>query len=152
LAEQLIIDGWVNCDPNFNLDLNDSKIKIIHVFQMLCPGCIYHGIPQTTELYNKFNSDKVVVVGLHSVFEDHDDMIPELLEDFIKEFELPFPIAIDKRLEGEWMPETMKLYQFQGTPSTLIIDQSGNVKIIFFGVLESNKIEAIIQQLIEEKN
>lgn len=152
MAEQLILDGWVNCAPDFQFDVNDSKIKIIHAFQMLCPGCIYRGVPQTIELYNKFNSDKIAVVGLHSVFEDHEEMLTEALMVFIKELEIPFPIGIDKRLEGEWMPETMKMYHLQGTPSTIVIDQRGDIKINHFGVLDLNQLEAFIQNLAENNS
>lgn len=151
-AKEFVIDKWVNARPDYHLDLSSDKIKIIHVFQMLCPGCVYQGIPQTVELYQKFNSNDVEVVGLHSVFENHHVMTPEALDVFIKEWRLPFPVAIDKRLEGEWMPETMKAYHFQGTPSLLIIDHKSDVRLNHFGHLDQEQLEAFIQRLINEKS
>lgn len=151
-AKDLIIEKWANAKPNYDLDLSSNKIKIIHVFQMLCPGCVYKGIPQTVELFQKFNGEDVEVVGLHSVFENHHAMTPEALEVFIKEWRLPFPVAIDKRLEGQWMPETMRAYQFQGTPSLLIIDHLGEVRVNHFGHLDQANLENFIQRLINEKH
>ncbi|OUR93538.1 hypothetical protein A9Q84_18895 [Halobacteriovorax marinus] len=150
-AKELVIDKWVNAPEGFELKVKDSSIKIIHVFQMLCPGCVYKGIPQTQELYSKFNSDDVKVVGLHSVFENHEAMQPHALKVFISEWRLPFPVAIDKRLEGEWMPETMKAYQLEGTPSLIIIDRDGSLKLKHFGLIDQEKLEIFINELINNK-
>ena len=150
-ASPLIVEKWVNCDVGFELDVFSEKIKVIHAFQMLCPGCVYRGIPQTIELFNTFDSKNVSVVGLHSVFENHHAMKPDALEVFIKEWRLPFPIAIDRRLENEWMPETMKSYQLQGTPSLIIIDHLGQVQLQHFGHIEQDKVEVFINKLINQK-
>jgi len=150
-AKPLHIERWTNCDPQFDLDVFSSKIKVIHVFQMLCPGCVYRGIPQTIELYKKFNSDDLQVVGLHSVFENHEVMQPHALEVFTSEWRLPFPVGIDKREDGEWMPETMKTYQLQGTPSLIVIDHLGEIQLNSFGHVDQGKIEAFLTELINKK-
>ncbi|MCO5144138.1 MAG: TlpA family protein disulfide reductase [Oligoflexia bacterium] len=150
-AKPLTIDKWINCDSNFEFDISSSKIKIIHAFQMLCPGCVYVGIPQTITLYNKFKSSNVSVVGLHSVFENHHTMTPEALEVFIKEWKLPFPIGIDKHVNKHWMPETMKSYHLQGTPSLIIIDHLAEIKLHHFGHLDQEYLEQFIIQLIEKQ-
>lgn len=150
-AKDLIIEKWVNAPVNFELSVSSQKIKIIHVFQMLCPGCVYRGIPQTVELFNKYNSEDVVVVGMHSVFENHHAMLPEALDVFIKEWRLPFPVAIDKRIDDQWMPETMKAYHLEGTPSLIIIDHNGDIQLCSFGHVETEKLDTYITKLINEK-
>lgn len=150
-AKNLIVEKWVNAPEGYNFDVHEDSIKVIHAFQMLCPGCVYRGIPQTHELYNRFNSEDVKVIGLHSVFENHEAMKPHALEVFISEWRLPFPVAIDKRLEGEWMPETMKSYHLQGTPSLIIIDHLGEIQLCHFGHLEQEKIENLIINLLAKK-
>jgi hypothetical protein len=139
-AQQLQVQEWLNSPQGYSLDVESPRIKIIHAFQMLCPGCVYHGIPQTVELYERLKEFDVDVVGLHTVFENHHAMGPEALKVFIKEWRLPFPVGIDKRLEGEWMPETMKAYQLQGTPTTIVIDRHGEVLVQHFGVLDTEKL------------
>ncbi len=151
-AKELIIEKWVNSEEGFKFSVKSNQIKVIHVFQMLCPGCVYRGIPQAVELYQKFNSEDVSIVGLHSVFENHYAMQPNSLDVFIKEWRLPFPVAIDKRLEDNWIPETMKSYHLQGTPSLIVIDHLGDLKLCRFGHVDQDQIENFIQGLIESKN
>lgn len=150
-AKDLIIDEWLNTNEDFSFDIKGNYVKVIHAFQILCPGCVYRGIPQAHELYNRFNSADVKVVGLHSVFEHHEAMKPIALKVFISEWGLPFPVAIDSKKEGEWMPETMKTYQLQGTPSLVIIDRKGIIRLNFFGHADEQKIEELIKSLIKEK-
>ncbi|EPZ49904.1 antioxidant, AhpC/TSA family [Bacteriovorax sp. BAL6_X] len=147
-AKALVVDKWVNCKDGHELDVEGPGIKIIHAFQMLCPGCVYRGIPQCIELYKKYNSENVIVVGLHTVFENHHAMTPDCLDVFIKEWRLPFPIGIDKRIEGNKIPETMKAYQLQGTPSLIIIDHLGEIQLQHFGYIEQEKLETFIDHLI----
>ena len=59
-AKKLIIEKWINTPEGFSFDVKDDCIKIIHAFQMLCPGCVYKGIPQTIELFNKFDSNILI--------------------------------------------------------------------------------------------
>lgn len=150
-AKDMNIEKWLNTTENFKLDLQDGSIKFIHFFQMLCPGCVYYGIPQTTEVFNKYQSEKFKVMAVHSVFENHEVMSEAALKVFIHEWRLPFPVGIDKRLDGEWMPETMKTYQMQGTPTTVVIDGKGEVRLAHFGHFEQDQLEAFLNRLIEEQ-
>lgn len=151
-AKELKIKNWLNTNPNFNLNLEDGSIKYIHVFQMLCPGCVYYGIPQTIEVFNKYNTQDFKVIALHSVFENHHVMTEEALKVFIHEWRLPFPVGIDQHKGEEWMPETMKAYNLQGTPTTIVIDGNGKVRLCHFGHFEMPELEKFLNKLIEEKN
>jgi hypothetical protein len=117
---------------------------------MLCPGCVYFGIPQTIEIFKKFEGSQFKVMGLHSVFENHHVMTQEALEVFIHEWKLPFPVGIDQRKDDEWMPETMKAYHLQGTPSTIIIDGKGELRLCHFGHFEMDQLEKFLKKLIDE--
>lgn len=149
-AKQLIIDRWINCDNSYTLDVFSPKVKIIHAFQMLCPGCVYIGIPQTVKLFEKFHGNKgITIVGVHTVFENHHAMTPEALTVFVNEWKIPFPVGIDKHIGDNWMPETMKSYSLQGTPSMIIIDHLGEVRLLHFGHLDYEKLEQLIIRLAE---
>lgn len=148
-AKPLVIDGWTNCPEDFAIDIDGPYIKIIHAFQMLCPGCVHRGVPQTEMLYRKYNApNKVQVVGLHSVFENHQAMLPYALGVFLSEWRISFPVAIDHRKEGEWMPETMRAYHLQGTPSLIVVDHKGDLKLCRFGHIDQDNIEALIDKLV----
>ncbi|MBX3016303.1 MAG: TlpA family protein disulfide reductase [Bdellovibrionaceae bacterium] len=148
-ALPLKIEKWLNAPAGYDLDLASEKVKVIHAFQMLCPGCVYYGIPQTVELFDRFRGTDVEVVGLHTVFEHHDVMTEAALQVFIDEWRLPFPVAIDKPRAGERLPETMKSYDLQGTPSTLVIDREGELVVKHFGIIQTEQLVEIVTKLSE---
>ncbi len=149
-AIPLTIQQWLNAPSEFYLDVFSNRIKVIHAFQMLCPGCVYHGIPQTLELYERFQGLNVDVVGLHTVFEHHNVMGEEALKVFIKEWQLPFPVGIDQPKANERIPTTMNAYQMQGTPTTIIIDQNGNLLVQHFGLLDTENIYNFVLELTKQ--
>lgn len=151
-ATPLQIEKWLNAPEGYSLDVNANKVKVIHAFQMLCPGCVYHGIPQTVELYQKLHDQGIEVVGLHTVFENHHAMGEESLKVFIKEWRLPFPVGIDQHANGKSLPETMREYQLQGTPSTIVIDQHGEVLVKYFGALDTEKLIQFILEVSKQSH
>lgn len=150
-APQLKVEKWLNAPEGYALDVEAPRIKIIHVFQMLCPGCVYHGIPQTVELFERVAGPEVDVVGLHSVFEHHDVMTEEALRVFLHEWRLPFPVAIDRRTADARVPDTMKDYDLLGTPSTLVIDRRGELVVKHFGMLETESVIQLAQELLKQE-
>lgn len=138
-AFALDVAEWVNAPPQ---DLRDyiGRVVVIETFQMLCPGCISHGLPQAQRIHQAFSHDEVAVLGLHTVFEHHDVMGPDALRVFISEYRLAFPIAIDRPVSGQSIPATMSRYQLQGTPSTLLLDRTGRLRHVFFGALDDLRL------------
>src|SRR3546814_7079352 len=117
----------------------------------LCPGCVSHGIPQAKAIHAAFPSDKFKVIGLHSVFEHHDAMTPVSLKAFAHEYRLGFPIGIDRAgPDGEAIPQTMRAYGLQGTPTLILIDKAGHVRMQHFGQIEDLRVGAMIGQLLTE--
>ena len=150
-AEDLAVQGWINTTGDVSSEIEKSKVLVVHVFQMLCPGCIYHGIPQTIKLHNDFSNKGVLVLGLHSVFEHHEVMTEAALKVFTSELRLPFPVGVDRSVDGHWMPETMQKFQLQGTPSTLIFDSEGKLCLQHFGALDQTFVENFINDLLNNK-
>ena len=87
---------------------------VIHAFQMLCPACATHGIPQASTIHTLYENDPVKVIGLHTVFEHHQVMNLEALKTFVFEYQLNFPIAVDQPAANSPIPLTMQAYQMQG--------------------------------------
>lgn len=132
-APELQTVGWLNTTETITLASLRGKVVLLHAFQMLCPGCVQQGIPQAQKIYNEIDSDQVVVIGLHTVFEHHAVMTREALEVFAYEYRLKFPIGIDKPNEQMDIPHTMMTYQMQGTPTTILIDKAGHLRLHQFG-------------------
>lgn len=123
---------WLNTEVPVTLASLKGRVVVVAVFQMLCPGCVEHGLPQAKRIRERFNPEQVHVVGLHSVFEHHAVMSDAALEVFLGEYRWPFPVGID-RPDGEGVPKTMKAYQMQGTPTLLIFDRAGRLRRHYFG-------------------
>ncbi len=143
------VSQWVNSDP---IDLDDllGRVVVIEAFQMLCPGCVSHGLPQARKVSQLFDRSDVVVLGLHTVFEHHEVTGPAALAAFISEYRINFPVAIDKPVKGRSIPTTMGRYQLQGTPSILLIDRGGRLRHVYFGAIEDMALGARIGQLLAE--
>ncbi|ABM00891.1 TlpA disulfide reductase family protein [Shewanella amazonensis] len=145
LAPELAVSAWLNTPTPLSLEDFRGKPLLIYVFQMLCPACISHGLPQLARVANTFGDD-IAIMGLHSVFEHHGVMGPEALQAFVHEYRLRFPIAID-RPAGR-IPETMARWGFQGTPTLVLLDADGRVRMQHLGVLEDMKLGKAIGTLL----
>lgn len=156
-ALELQVSKWLNTTEPLSLEKLNGKVVAIHAFQMLCPGCVLHGIPQAKRLYELLNPEYLAVLGLHTVFEHHDGMQEPSLMAFLHEFRVKFPVAIDAPSPDGRIPKTMKAYDMRGTPTWLIFDKKGDLKIHSFGqmddlVLASEITKLIYQDLTIEKN
>jgi len=148
LAPELEVTDWLNRDAPLKLSELRGKVVVLHAFQMLCPGCVIHGIPQATLIHELYNNNEVQVIGLHSVFEHHAVMNKDALSVFVNEYRLQFPIAIDKPTTGKDIPVTMEKYQLRGTPSLVLIDQDGNIRLNHFGRLNDMQVGNYIGRLL----
>jgi peroxiredoxin len=148
---ELAVAGWLNTREPLSLERLKGRVVIVLAFQMLCPGCVEHAIPQARRLRARFNAEQVAIIGLHSVFEHHQVMTPAALEVFVSEFKMPFPVAIDEP-DGDGMPKTMAAYQMQGTPTLLIFDRAGRLRRHYFGKPDDIMLAAeIMAMAIEDK-
>jgi len=148
-APALQVSGWFNVDAPIALDALRGRVVLLHAFQMLCPACISHGLPQANRVHKLFSADQVAVIGLHSVFEHHAVMGPEALEVFIEEYGWPFPTAVAAAAgDGGPIPLTMRALRLRGTPSFVLIDREGRICFEHFGTIEDMALGAVIGQLI----
>jgi thiol-disulfide isomerase/thioredoxin len=149
-APALNVVEWFNTVAPLNLDVLRGRVVVLHAFQMLCPGCVYHGIPQAQRIHQRFDTADVAVIGLHTVFEHHDVMSPRALEVFIHENRLAFPIGIDAHDGENQRPVTMRAYKMKGTPTLVLIDRQGNQRFHLFGQESDLGAGAAIGQLLRE--
>jgi peroxiredoxin len=150
LAPELVVSDWLNTAEPITLAQLRGQVVVIHAFQMLCPGCVSHGIPQIKLLHEYYDDQPVSVIGLHSVFEHHDAMQKHALKAFAHEYRLNFPIAIDLASEIGPIPETMQRYSLRGTPSLIVIDQQGRLRLNHFGHIDNLAVGNLIGTLLTE--
>jgi peroxiredoxin len=65
------VSEWVQGAPT-NFDQEKDHVVLVEVFQVNCPGCFMHAIPEAIEIYNKYKDDGVRVLGIATAFEDFD--------------------------------------------------------------------------------
>lgn len=154
-APELRVSHWFNSDKPITLDELRGKVVFIHAFQMLCPACVMSAMPQAVRMWLNYRqgpqSEALVVLGLHTVFEHHHVMTPAALEVYLHEFRVPFPVAFDAPEGNGSIPHTMRAYGTQGTPTTLLIDAAGRLRKHHFGIEPDQQLIADIDQLIAEQ-
>ena len=90
------------------------------------------------------------MIGLHTVFEHHDVMGPRALHVFLDEYRIPFPVGVDQADPGSPVPLTMRAYGLRGTPSVVVFDAQGRVRLNHFGQIDDLQLGAVIGQLLAE--
>ena len=148
-APELAITRWFNTADNPTLADLRGEVVVIEAFQMLCPGCVSHGLPQAKRIQYAFGDD-VTLLGLHCVFEHHDAMTPVSLEAFLHEYRITFPVGVDSHHSGVSSPITMGRYQLRGTPSLVVVDRAGRIRLNAFGQIDDLAVGAILARLIDE--
>ncbi|MBV7522270.1 redoxin domain-containing protein [Ensifer sp. ENS12] len=147
-APELAVSTWFNTPAPFSLERLRGRVVFLHAFQMLCPACVSHGLPQTQRVQTVFRETDLQVIGLHSVFEHHAVMTPDALKAFIHEYRLTFPIAVDQPSDDGPIPKTMERYGMRGTPTAIIIGRDGHVEHHRFGIEDDMVIGARLATLL----
>ncbi|HTM84767.1 MAG TPA: TlpA disulfide reductase family protein [Mycobacterium sp.] len=146
LAPELDVVEWLGVPSS--LESLRGRVVLVETFQMLCPGCIRYGLPQAQRVHRQF--PQVAVVGLHTVFEHHAVTGSAALKVFLAEFDIRFPVGIDRHEDGRAMPVTMRQYGLQGTPSTLLIDRAGRLRFSHLGAVDDLVLGVLLGELLAD--
>ena len=150
-APELHTTDWLNSDEPVSLEALRGRVVLIEAFQMLCPGCVSHGLPQAMRVHRTFNRDDVAVIGLHTVFEHHDAQGSRVaLAAFLHEYKIAFPVGIDAPVDSDGIPTTMARYGMRGTPTLILVDRQGRLRKHKFGLEDDLVLGAEIMSLIRD--
>tara|TARA_B100001750_G_scaffold212785_1_gene194823 strand:+ start:202 stop:858 length:657 start_codon:yes stop_codon:yes gene_type:complete len=133
-APNLKLGKWVQgMDTNF--DKEGDNVKLAEVFQVNCPGCFMHSIPEIINIYKKYRTEGLSVFGLATAFEDYDKNTLENLEMLLTtgevvgdtrqalaqygqldngklQFKIPYPVAMDSLVKEGEEPSMEKMTAF----------------------------------------
>lgn len=151
LPPDLEVRQWFNTEMPIPLAESRGKVVAIEAFQMLCPGCITHGIPQAQRIHAAFPESEVAVIGLHTVFEHHEAMEPVSLQAFLFEFGINFAVAVDAAGENNPIPKTMRAWGLRGTPTLWLLDRKGHLRSTHLGQTHDMAVGAEIATLISQQ-
>ena len=133
-APNLKVSQWVQGLPT-NVDKEKDHIVLVEVFQVNCPGCFLYGIPEAINIYNKYHSEGVTVLGVATAFEDYDKNTKENLELLLKTgdvigdtkeglgqygklkdgklpYKIPFPVGMDSLIKETGDINEMRIKNF----------------------------------------
>lgn len=150
IAPELSVSEWLNSDTPLTLSGLRGRPVLLHAFQMLCPGCVSHGTPQTERAHDMFRNSDLQVIGLHTVFEHHAAMTPVSLKAFVHENRLTFPIGVDTAGVDTPIPVTMATYGMRGTPTLILIRRNGTIYHHGFGQQDDMAVGAMIAAVLNE--
>ncbi len=150
-APQWEISEWINGDGG-NIDTLRGKVIVIDFFQLWCPGCNKFSGPLMKYWQQKFADEmakeRLVQVKIHTVFEGHSYQTVKRLKGYVKEKQITVPVGVDRHIDGQRLPETMRRYNTRGTPEMAIIDGDGMIRFQEFGYFEPAKGEAVIMEAL----
>jgi hypothetical protein len=150
VAPEWRIKSWLNTAEPPTLASLHGRVVFAVAFQMLCPGCVSEGLPQAQRARAMFPDNDLAVIGLHTVFEHHEAQGTEAaLKAFLHEYRIGFPVGIDLPDPAYPLPQTMQAYGMRGTPTTLLFDRRGRLRVHQFGHLDDMRLGAVIATLIE---
>lgn len=146
------VSQWFNTPSPLSLGQLRGRIVLLHAFQMLCPGCVSHGVPQAERVHRDYAGHGVAVIGLHTVFEHHAAMTPVALEAFLHEYRITHPVGVDAvSAQGDPIPLSMRRYGLRGTPSLMLIDRAGRLRVHEFGRVDDLQLGVWLGRLLAEQ-
>tara|TARA_B110000014_G_C20109682_1_gene584331 strand:+ start:141 stop:797 length:657 start_codon:yes stop_codon:yes gene_type:complete len=133
-APNLKLGKWVQ-GMDTNIDGEGDNVKLVEVFQVNCPGCFMHSIPEIINIYNKYKMEGLSVFGVATAFEDYDKNTLENLEMLLTtgevvgdtkqaltqygqldngklQFKIPYPVAMDSLVKEGGEPSMEKMTSF----------------------------------------
>ena len=121
-APDIQVESWVQGGP-VNIRTLSGQVILVEVFQVNCPGCFVHALPEALRLYQIYQDKGLAVIGLATAFEDFDrnnlaslellvaagELTGEPLRQLGKaglldgsrlDYSLPFPVGMDVLIEN----------------------------------------------------
>lgn len=144
------VSAWLNTAHPITAASLRGKVVLLHTFQMLCPGCVSHSLPQAQRVRQLFPESEVAVIGLHTVFEHHAAMTETALQAFVHEYRWNFPIGVDQPGGPGGVPMTMASYGLRGTPTHILLDRDGRVALHHFGPIDDLTLGTHLGALVKQ--
>lgn len=98
MAPELAVSEWVQGMPT-SLAQEKDHIVLVEVFQVNCPGCFLHALPEAVNIYNRYKDEGVRVLGIATAFEDFDKNTLENLRALVERGEV---VGETKRALGQY--------------------------------------------------
>jgi thiol-disulfide isomerase/thioredoxin len=120
-----------------SLDDYLGSVVLVNLWATWCPPC-REEMPALQAFYEKHKSDGFVLVSINQ------EEPREVVEPFVKEFGLTFPVWLDLDYQAE------REFKTNSLPSSFVIDRTGRVRLMWYGAISKKNLEKYVTDLIKE--
>jgi peroxiredoxin len=114
-----------------------GQVVLLNFWATWCPPCRAE-VPEFEEAYRQRAGDGFVVLGV-SVQDP-----PHLVDSFIEEFQMTYPVVLDEK------GVVSKEYRTPGLPMSLVIDQEGIIQERHLGYLSADVLDRYLGKVLDE--
>jgi thiol-disulfide isomerase/thioredoxin len=114
-----------------------GKVVLVNLWATWCPPC-REEMPTLQIFYEEYRQEGFVLVAI-----DQEETL-EVVQPFVDEFGLTFPVWLDENYEAERKFNTMNL------PSSYVIDRDGVVRLMWIGGISKKNLEKFVPDIILE--
>lgn len=134
---------WIGPGTPYNRKKLEGQVVLIQFWNLNCADCL-RTIPYLKKWSDKYASDNLEVIGVHTPFEEF-EKDKNTLKQFIKNKFIYYPVAIDNESR---LRNTFNVPEW---PTLFLIDAKGRIRHVFKRHGNYDNIELHIQDLITEK-
>jgi thiol-disulfide isomerase/thioredoxin len=134
---------WLNSAP-LTLRQLRGRVVLVDFWDFTCVNCI-RTLPYIREWHRRYEPLGLSVIGIHAP-EFYFGRAPEILEQGIAEFNLPYPVMLDNDYTA-WKTFANKYW-----PSKYLIDTAGYMRYFHAGEGAYEETELAIQELLRERD
>lgn len=120
-----------------------GKVTIIDIWGTWCPPCRKE-VPHFAELYRGYKDKGLEIIGINCNEGGSPDEVKQKIKEFARQTEIPYRCVLNDETTEKKIPG------FQGYPTTLFLDRSGNVRMMLVGYTPKVRLEAIVTTMLAE--
>ncbi|HLJ11996.1 MAG TPA: TlpA disulfide reductase family protein [Planctomycetaceae bacterium] len=145
-----------NLPFTFDFNLNDiagqklsksdmaGHVLIVDIWGTWCPPCRME-IPHFVDLNNRYGDKGLRIVGLNRERSDNIEENTKLVQEFCRKEGVNYPCALITKDVMSQVPD------FEGFPTTLFFDRTGQVRLKLVGAYDAVVLEAAVESLLNEQ-
>ena len=138
------IDGWLQSEVETLQELR-GQVVIVEFWTFGCYNC-KNRIPYTQDLYAKYHSQGLEIVGIHSPeFKYEEDV--ENISAAMADLGVTWPVVLDRRRRTFWEWQTGGRAYW---PRTYVLDREGRVRFDHIGEGKYRELEQTVAFLLDE--
>jgi thiol-disulfide isomerase/thioredoxin len=114
-----------------------GKVVLVNLWATWCPPC-REEMPTLEKFYQKYKANGFELIAVNQ------EETKDVVEPFVKEFGLSFPVWLD--------PDYLAQREFNtaNLPSSYVIDRNGRVRLSWIGRISETRLEEYVPEIIME--